>query len=121
MENLWSFLGHWKGTTEVAIKTLKPGTMDPAAFLQEAAIMKQLRHPKLVSLYAVCSKEEPIFIVTEFMCNSSLLEFLRNRDGKFLKLPALIDMAAQVNKHFHSAQSFSVFKSLSSSLGINFL
>lgn len=59
-------LGTWNGTTKVAIKTLKPGTMMPEAFLQEAQIMKKLRHDKLVPLYAVVS-EEPIFIVTEFM------------------------------------------------------
>lgn len=88
--------GMWKGTTEVAIKTLKTGTMDAMAFLQEASIMKKFRHGKLVSLYAVCSKEEPIFIVTEYMANGSLLDFLRNGDGKNLKLPALIDMAAQI-------------------------
>lgn len=58
--------GTWNGTTKVAIKTLKPGTMSPEAFLQEAQIMKKLRHDKLVPLYAVVS-EEPIFIVTEFM------------------------------------------------------
>lgn len=50
----------------MAIKTLKPGTMSPEAFLQEAQIMKKLRHDKLVPLYAVVS-EEPIYIVTEFM------------------------------------------------------
>ncbi|UYV81745.1 hypothetical protein LAZ67_20002184 [Cordylochernes scorpioides] len=89
--------GMWKDTTEVAIKTLKPGTMAPAAFLQEASIMKKLRHQKLVSLYAVCSKEEPIYIVTEYMANGSLLDYLRNnREGKALKLPSLIDMAAQI-------------------------
>ncbi|XP_076335508.1 tyrosine-protein kinase Src64B isoform X2 [Tachypleus tridentatus] len=88
--------GLWKGTTDVAIKTLKTGTMDPAAFLQEAAIMKKFRHEKLVSLYAVCSKEEPIYIVTEYMSNGSLLEYLRNKEGKDLKLPALIDMASQI-------------------------
>ncbi|KAH6922706.1 hypothetical protein HPB50_018322 [Hyalomma asiaticum] len=88
--------GLWKGSTEVAIKTLKPGTMDPAAFLQEAAIMKKFRHEKLVSLYAVCSKEEPIYIVTEYMAHGSLLEHLRGREGRGLKLPALIDMAAQI-------------------------
>lgn len=88
--------GVWKGSTEVAIKTLKPGTMDPAAFLQEAAIMKKFRHEKLVSLYAVCSKEEPIYIVTEYMAHGSLLEHLRNREGRSLKLPALIDMASQI-------------------------
>ncbi|CAN8001775.1 unnamed protein product, partial [Ixodes hexagonus] len=88
--------GLWKGSTEVAIKTLKPGTMDPGAFLQEAAIMKKFRHEKLVSLYAVCSKEEPIYIVTEYMAHGSLLEHLRNKDGRALKLPTLIDMAAQI-------------------------
>lgn len=63
---LFASLGTWNGTTKVAIKTLKPGTMMPEAFLQEAQIMKKLRHDKLVPLYAVVS-EEPIYIVTEFM------------------------------------------------------
>ena len=58
--------GTWNGTTKVAIKTLKPGTMSPEAFLQEAQIMKKLRHDKLVPLFAVVS-EEPIYIVTEYM------------------------------------------------------
>lgn len=40
--------------------------MSPEAFLQEAQIMKKLRHDKLVPLYAVVS-EEPIYIVTEYM------------------------------------------------------
>lgn len=56
----------WNGTTKVAVKTLKPGTMSPEAFLEEAQIMKRLRHDKLVQLYAVVS-EEPIYIITEFM------------------------------------------------------
>ncbi len=32
--------GRWNGTTDVAIKTLKPGTMTAEAFLEEAAVMK---------------------------------------------------------------------------------
>lgn len=60
--------GMWNGSTKVAVKTLKPGTMSPKAFLAEAQIMKLLRHDKLVQLYAVVS-EEPIYIVTEFMCH----------------------------------------------------
>ncbi|CAJ0962928.1 unnamed protein product [Ranitomeya imitator] len=87
--------GTWNGTTKVAIKTLKPGTMMPEAFLQEAQIMKKLRHDKLVPLYAVVS-EEPIYIVTEFMTKGSLLDFLKEGDGKYLKLPQLVDMAAQI-------------------------
>ncbi|XP_028424894.1 tyrosine-protein kinase Yes [Sander vitreus] len=89
------WMGTWNGTTKVAIKTLKPGTMSPEAFLQEAQIMKKLRHDKLVPLYAVVS-EEPIYIVTEYMAKGSLLDFIKEGDGKFLKLPLLVDMAAQI-------------------------
>ncbi|XP_048856897.1 tyrosine-protein kinase yes isoform X50 [Brienomyrus brachyistius] len=89
------WMGTWNGTTKVAIKTLKPGTMSPEAFLQEAQIMKKLRHDKLVPLYAVVS-EEPIYIVTEYMAKGSLLDFLKEGDGRFLKLPQLVDMAAQI-------------------------
>lgn len=87
--------GQWNNTTPVAIKTLKPGTMDPKDFLEEAQTMKKLRHPKLVQLYAVCTLEEPIYIITELMKNGSLLEFLQGK-GRSLKLPTLIDMAGQI-------------------------
>lgn len=88
--------GVWNGTTPVAIKTLKPGTMTPQAFLQEAQIMKTLRHDNLVQLFAVCSQDEPLYIIAEFMCNGSLLEYLQKGEGQYLKLPVQIDMAAQV-------------------------
>ena len=107
--------GLWNNTTPVAIKTLKPGkltlstllvsynvnqgyvsgTMDPKDFLKEAQIMKKLRHPKLIQLYAVCTLEEPIYIITELMKNGSLLEYLQGK-GRTLKLPQLIDMSAQI-------------------------
>lgn len=58
------------------MKTLKPGTMSPEAFLEEAQIMKRLRHDKLVQLYAVVS-EEPIYIVTEFMSQGERVALLR--------------------------------------------
>uniref|UniRef100_A0A8C7XX25 Tyrosine-protein kinase n=1 Tax=Oryzias sinensis TaxID=183150 RepID=A0A8C7XX25_9TELE len=89
------WMGTWNGTTRVAIKTLKPGTMSPEAFLQEAQVMKKLRHEKLVQLYAVVS-EEPIYIVTEYMSQGSLLDFLKGDTGKLLRLPQLVDMAAQI-------------------------
>ena len=68
LTNRGHLAGMWNGSTKVAVKTLKPGTMSPKAFLEEAQIMKLLRHDKLVQLYAVVS-EEPIYIVTEFMCH----------------------------------------------------
>ena len=57
--------------------------------------MKKLRHPKLIQLYAVCTLEEPIYIITELMKNGSLLEHLQGK-GRTLKLPQLIDMSAQI-------------------------
>ena len=88
--------GLWNNTTSVAVKTLIPGTMSPQEFLQEAGMMKKLRHPKLIQLYAVCTKEEPIYIVTELMKHGSLLDYLRKHHGHSLKLPQLINMSAQV-------------------------
>ncbi|KFV87884.1 Tyrosine-protein kinase Yes, partial [Struthio camelus australis] len=85
--------GTWNGTTKVAVKTLKPGTMSPEAFLEEAQIMKRLRHDKLVQLYAVVS-EEPIYIVTEFMSQGERGAWPGG--GRYLKLPQLVDMAAQI-------------------------
>uniref|UniRef100_A0A914WAJ5 Tyrosine-protein kinase n=1 Tax=Plectus sambesii TaxID=2011161 RepID=A0A914WAJ5_9BILA len=87
--------GKWRGIVEVAIKTMKPGTMSSEAFLGEASIMKHCDHPNLVKLYAVCTKEEPFYIITEFMQNGSLLHYLRS-DGQSLSLQALVDMCAQI-------------------------
>lgn len=46
---------------------MKPGSMSVEAFMMEANLMKTLQHDKLVRLHAVVSKEEPIYIITEFM------------------------------------------------------
>lgn len=54
------------------MKTLKPGTMTVEAFLDEANVMKTLQHDKLVRLYAVVTKTEPIYIITEYMANGTL-------------------------------------------------
>ncbi|XP_028402533.1 tyrosine-protein kinase SRK2-like [Dendronephthya gigantea] len=94
--------GLWNETTAVAVKTLKSGskaTQETAnAFLQEAQIMKKLKHVKLVQLFAVCTKGDPIYIITELMTNGSLLEFLQNDHNRRISLPILIDMGAQVAK-----------------------
>ncbi|XP_054900445.1 tyrosine-protein kinase SRK2 [Poeciliopsis prolifica] len=90
------YKGTWNETTEVAVKTLKPGTMDPEDFLAEAQLMKRLRHPKLIQLYAVCTMEEPIYIITELMKHGSLLDYLRKDKGKTLRVQDQIEMAAQI-------------------------
>nr|XP_017014245.1 tyrosine-protein kinase Src64B isoform X1 [Drosophila takahashii] len=90
------FYGKWRNSIDVAVKTLREGTMSTAAFLQEAAIMKKFRHNRLVALYAVCSQEEPIYIVQEYMSKGSLLDFLREGDGRYLHFEDLIYIATQV-------------------------
>uniref|UniRef100_A0A1A8BB21 Tyrosine-protein kinase n=1 Tax=Nothobranchius kadleci TaxID=1051664 RepID=A0A1A8BB21_NOTKA len=90
------WMAYYNNTTKVAVKTLKPGTMTVEAFLDEANVMKTLHHDRLVRLYAVITKTEPIYIITEFMANGSLLDFLKSEDGCNLQLPKLIDFSAQI-------------------------
>ena len=87
--------GIWNNTTPVAVKSLKPNqNMTINDFLQPANLMKKLRHPKLVQFYGLYSKEEPVFIITEFMKHGNLLKYLRG-NGE-LNLRQLIHMAEQV-------------------------
>ena len=88
--------GTFNGTIDVAIKTIKPGTMSPLDLLREATIMKQLQHDNLLVLYAVCTIGEPILIVTELMKHGRLLDYLQKDEGHNLKLPVLLDMGAQI-------------------------
>jgi serine/threonine protein kinase len=59
--------GKWKGTIDVAVKMMKEGTMSEDDFIDEAKVMTKLQHNNLVQLYGVCSKNRPIFIITEYM------------------------------------------------------
>ncbi|XP_060081652.1 tyrosine-protein kinase STK-like [Ylistrum balloti] len=90
------YMGTWNKNTFIAVKTLRPGSMSPQSFMVEAHIMRQLKHTNLVRLYAVCSQDEPIYIITEYVTKGSLAKFLKNKEGRKLKLPNLIDIAAQV-------------------------
>uniref|UniRef100_A0A8C6U1Q6 Tyrosine-protein kinase n=1 Tax=Neogobius melanostomus TaxID=47308 RepID=A0A8C6U1Q6_9GOBI len=90
------WMAYYNNTTKVAVKTLKPGTMTVEAFLDEANVMKTLHHDRLVRLYAVVTKTQPIYIITEFMANGSLLDFLKSDMGCKIQLPKLIDFSAQI-------------------------
>ena len=87
--------GVWNKDTVVAVKMFKPGAISAYMFLKEAELLKQLSHPSVIQLCAVCTKDWPVCIITEFMEHGSLLEYLRG-DGQSLKLPQLINMGAQV-------------------------
>jgi len=87
--------GKWK-SLDVAVKSLKPGKMSKEEFLAEAKVMHKLQHRHLVQILAVCTDFEPIYIVTEMMPNGAYLDYLRKDDGASLRLPILMDMAAQI-------------------------
>ena len=48
-----------------------------AALLLEAFVMHGLKHPRIVSLVAVCTHAKPIIICMEHMRNGDLRSFLR--------------------------------------------
>ncbi|XP_029463232.1 tyrosine-protein kinase BTK [Rhinatrema bivittatum] len=76
--------GKWRGQYEVAVKMIKEGSMSEDEFIDEAKVMMNLSHEKLVQLYGVSTKQRPIFIITEYMANGCLLNFLRETRRRFL-------------------------------------
>ncbi|XP_041828665.1 tyrosine-protein kinase Lck [Melanotaenia boesemani] len=89
------WMGIYNNDRKVAIKNLKMGTMSVEAFLAEANMMKNLQHSRLVRLFAVVT-QEPIYIITEYMENGSLVDHLKTPQGSSLSIKTLIDMASQV-------------------------
>ncbi|EGW01659.1 Cytoplasmic tyrosine-protein kinase BMX [Cricetulus griseus] len=88
-------LGKWKGQYDVAVKMIKEGAMSEDEFFQEAQTMMKLSHPKLVKFYGVCSKKYPIYIVTEYITNGCLLNYLKS-NGKGLETSQLLEMCYDV-------------------------
>lgn len=88
----------WKKyNVRVAVKTLKEDMMHlEKEFLEEAELMKKIRHPNLVRLLGVCTLEAPIYIVTEFMTKGNLLDYLRNCDHDQINGFVLMYMATQI-------------------------
>ena len=84
--------------------------MSAEAFLKEANIMKELQHKNLLKLHCVCTKEEPVYIITELM-KCSLLEFLKDGEGKNITMRAQIEMSANIAEGniswFHSCEETS--------------
>uniref|UniRef100_A0A8C2YEI2 non-specific protein-tyrosine kinase n=1 Tax=Coturnix japonica TaxID=93934 RepID=A0A8C2YEI2_COTJA len=88
-------LGKWKATIKVAIKKINEGAMSEDDFMEEAKLMMKLSHPKLVQLYGVCTRQKPLYVVTEFLENGCLLSYLRQRRGK-LSTDMLLGMCLDV-------------------------
>ncbi|XP_044091029.1 tyrosine-protein kinase BTK isoform X2 [Neovison vison] len=87
--------GKWRGQYDVAIKMIKEGSMSEDEFIEEAKVMMNLSHEKLVQLYGVCTKQRPIFIITEYMANGCLLNYLREMRNRF-QTQQLLEMCKDV-------------------------
>lgn len=103
--------GVWNNTTPVAIKKLKSDAINTNQIIAETKIMRKLIHPKLVQLYAVCTREEPIYLILELMKFGSLIDYLRVKNNSAnLQTTHLVDIAGQIvtgmaylesQKYFH--------------------
>ncbi|XP_047396944.1 tyrosine-protein kinase Srms isoform X4 [Sciurus carolinensis] len=93
--------GLWHGSVPVAVKIIKSASspaanMKMADLSKEIEVLKTLRHERLIRLYAVCSHEEPVYIVTELMRKGNLQSYLASPEGQALSLPLLLSFACQV-------------------------
>ncbi|XP_061638826.1 tyrosine-protein kinase Srms [Phyllopteryx taeniolatus] len=80
----------------VAVKMLKQEDTKQDEFVKEVQALKSLNHPKLIQLLAMCSRGEPVYIVTELMCKGSLKSYLASAEGQVLTSAHLIYMGSQV-------------------------
>ena len=62
----------------MAVKTLKEGSTveEKIDFLSEAEIMKRFDHKNIVKLQGVCTKNEPVYTVMEFMLYGDLKTYV---------------------------------------------
>ena len=87
--------GLWNDTTPVTVKTARLDVIDAKRLRKEMEILKQISHPNLIELFAVCTKGEPIYIITELTKHGNLFTYLRG-DGRSIELPQLLNMMIQV-------------------------
>ncbi|XP_074505409.1 tyrosine-protein kinase BTK isoform X1 [Sebastes fasciatus] len=90
--------GKWQGQHDVAIKMIREGSMSEDDFIEEAKIMMKLRQENLVQLYGVCTKQRPIYIVTEFLSNGCLLTYLREGLKQHPTAVQLLEMCKDVSE-----------------------
>ncbi|XP_074066568.1 protein-tyrosine kinase 6 [Macrotis lagotis] len=93
------FEGYWKEKVKVAIKAIaKDDLMHQKTFYSEIEVMKKLRHKHILSLYAISSTGDPVYIISELMPKGNLLELLRDPEGAKLPTTELVDIASQISE-----------------------
>ena len=76
--------------------------MSPLKFLDEATIMKELSHPKIVKLLGIVSRGEPLMIITEFMDKGDLRNYLMGEERPYIEeeLRAISYQVGELKKIF---------------------
>uniref|UniRef100_A0A674J5H5 Epithelial discoidin domain-containing receptor 1 n=1 Tax=Terrapene triunguis TaxID=2587831 RepID=A0A674J5H5_9SAUR len=88
----------------VAVKILRSDATKNARndFLKEVKIMSRLKDPNIVRLLGVCVRDDPLCMITEYMENGDLNQFLTSHEledklgGSTSDLPPLVHVAAQI-------------------------
>lgn len=65
-------------------------------FLEEAMTLARLEHPKIVHIFGICAECEPFFLVTEYMPNGDLRNYLMRMGPDQVSFQNLIDILTQV-------------------------
>ncbi|XP_065836900.1 insulin-like growth factor 1 receptor [Oscarella lobularis] len=89
--------------TRVAVKTMKQGSSQETAedFRKEMEIMMDFDHPNIVRLLGICTRDEPLYLITELMKHGDLKAFIRKarpnetHPRSLLSIVQLVDIAAQ--------------------------
>ena len=90
-------------SVKVAVKKSLTGTND-AAFHEEAKVMHILSHQRIVRFLGFCcdAPDGHVLIITEFMPNGALRDYLQTSEGRSLTYQQLISITDQVGAHHHS-------------------
>ncbi|XP_076067098.1 tyrosine-protein kinase Fyn-like isoform X2 [Oratosquilla oratoria] len=91
--------GQYEGEIDINIKELKHGARNQNEFLREAKTLKNLCHDNIVIFYGVCSEQEPLLIITEYMDQHNLKALLHHQYYRsYLEVTHLLECAIQVAK-----------------------
>ena len=89
--------------TRVAVKTMKRGSSQETAedFRKEMEIMMDFDHPNIVRLLGICTRDEPLYLITELMKHGDLKDYIRKarpnemHPRPLLSIAQLVDVAAR--------------------------
>ncbi|XP_068118042.1 tyrosine-protein kinase Srms-like [Hyperolius riggenbachi] len=87
----------WKeGRRKVLVHTMSREFFTRNHFMSGMEVLKTLSHRNVAELYALCTTEDPVYIVTECMEKGDLQSFLCGEEGHRLSESELLHIADQV-------------------------